>query len=129
MPVMSVIPVLLGQWLLPAVLPCWGARAATWLWLPCGSREDLKKAVGSLSVPSHRSQAVPRSCLPCPCSQQPVLHLPSREFAEGLFPVSLLRLYVLTMKQAAVFANAEPASGSLESIESSNNVFVFKRWK
>ena len=90
--VMSVIQILLGQWLLLACRLSGEVRVATCVWLPRGNREDLKKAVGSLSLPPRGSQALPRSRLSCSCSQQPIPNCPpdfvatGREFAEGLSP-------------------------------------------
>lgn len=79
MPVMSGIQILLGQWLL---LAC---SLSVCVWGPCGSHEDLKEAVRSLSLTPQHSQAGPR--LPCPIPV-PDFIAASRDFAEGfsLFP-------------------------------------------
>lgn len=68
MPVMSGIRILLGQWLLLACSLSGEAVVATCIWVLCGNREDLKEAVGSLSLTPQHSQAVPRLPLFHSCS-------------------------------------------------------------
>lgn len=59
MPVMSGIQILLGQWLLLACSLSGEAGVAMCVRVLCGSGEDLKEAVGSLSLTPQHSQAVP----------------------------------------------------------------------
>lgn len=68
MPVMSGIQILLGQWLLLACSPSGEAVVATCVRVLCASGEDLKEAVGSLSLTPQHSQAVRRLPLFHSCS-------------------------------------------------------------
>lgn len=73
------------------------SSAATWLWLPCGSREDLKKAVGSLLCALTSISGCPwvMSVLFPPVPSCP----PSTQLGgcRGAFPISLPWLYLLTL--------------------------------
>lgn len=89
---MSVIQILLGQWLLLACRLSGEAGVAVCVWLPCGNLEDLKQAVRCLvfaptafsGSPQITRVLFPLSAAYSKLSSLFCSHLPDRDSAEGL---------------------------------------------